>query len=67
MSRIRESDIKNYTYYFLDDTIIIKMFDPNNIIKIGDKSCKNILIYYIGYETKTTLMDILKKVMEINV
>ena len=26
------------------------MFDPKNI-KIDEKSCKNILIYYIGYVT----------------
>ena len=35
------------TYYIFDD-INIKSFDPNNI-KIDQKSCKNILIYYIGY------------------
>ena len=40
--------IKSHTYYFFDGIINIKFFDPNNI-KIDEKSCKNILIYYIGY------------------
>ena len=40
--------IKNRTYYFFDDIINIKNFDPNNI-KIDKTSYKNILIYYIGY------------------
>ena len=40
--------IKNRTYYFLNDIINIKHFDPDNI-EIDDKSYKNIFIYYIGY------------------
>ena len=40
----------NRTYYFFDDIINIKNFDPNNI-KIDEKLHKNILIYYIGYLT----------------
>ena len=43
-------DIKKRTYYFFNDIINIKKFDPNNI-KIDEKSYKNILIYYIGYVT----------------
>ena len=42
--------IKNRTYYFFNDIIIIENFDPNNI-KTDEKSYKNILIYYIGYVT----------------
>ena len=41
-------DIKNRTYYFLNDIINIEIFDPRNI-KIDEKSYKDILIYYIGY------------------
>ena len=41
---------KNCTYYFFNDIINIKIFDPNNI-KIDEKSYKYILIYYTGYET----------------
>ena len=47
---IKNINIKNHTYYFFDDIINIKDFDPNNI-KIDEKSYKNILIYYIGYVT----------------
>ena len=38
------------TYYFFDDIINIKNFDPNSI-KIDEKSYRNIFIYYIGYMT----------------
>ena len=40
--------IKNHTYYFFDDIINIKHFDPNNI-KIDEKSYKNILNYYLHW------------------
>ena len=49
-NKIKDIDIKNHTYYFLDDIINIKTFDPNNI-KIDEDSYENILIYYIGYVT----------------
>ena len=44
------ANLKNQTYYFFNDVINIKDFDPNNI-KIHGKSNKNILIYFIGYVT----------------
>ena len=47
---IKNISIKSRTYYFFDDTINIKDFDPINI-KIYKKSYKNILIYYIRYVT----------------
>ena len=40
----------NRMYQFFNDIINIETFDPNNI-KIDEKSCKNILIYYSGYAT----------------
>ena len=46
----KDIDLKNHKYYFFDDIINIKIFDPNNF-KIAEKSYKNILIYYIGYVT----------------
>ena len=46
---VKDINIKNRTYYLFNDIISIKDFDPNNI-KIDEKSYKNILIYYIGYE-----------------
>ena len=47
-NKIKDIDIKNCTYYFFNDIIYIENFSPNNI-KIDEKSCKNILIYNIGY------------------
>ena len=49
-NKVKDIDIKNGTYYFFNDNINIRNFDPNNI-KIDEKSYKNILIYYIGYVT----------------
>ena len=50
MGNIEEINIKNRTYYFFDDMINIKDFDPN-LLKIDKKLYKNIDIYYIGYIT----------------
>ena len=49
-SKVKDKDTKNRTYYFFDDIVNIKNFNPNNI-KIDEKSYKNILIYLIGYVT----------------
>ena len=49
-NKVKDIDIKNRTYYFFNDIINIKNFDPNNF-KIDGKSYKDILIYYIGYVT----------------
>ena len=48
-NKVKDTDIKNRTYYFFD-IINIKNFDLNNI-KIDKKSYKDILIYYNGYVT----------------
>ena len=45
---VKNIHIKSRTYYFSNDIINIKNFAANNI-KIDEKSCKNIIIYYIGY------------------
>ena len=44
-------NIKNRTYYFYNDLINIKDFDPT-LLKLDKKSYKIIDIYYIGYITK---------------
>ena len=49
-NKVKEINIKNRTFYFFNDIISTKSFDPNNI-KIDEKSYKNIVIYYIGYVT----------------
>ena len=50
MGKVKELNIKNQTYYFLDDMIDIKNFHLN-LLKIDKKPCKDIDIYYIGYIT----------------
>ena len=47
-NKIKDITTKNHKYYFFDDIINVKYFDPNNI-EIDKKSYKNILIKYIGY------------------
>ena len=47
MQNIKQINIKNQTYYFFDDMINIKGFDPSQI-KIDKNSYKNIGIYHIG-------------------
>ena len=47
---VKDISIKIRTYYFLNGIINIKNVDLNNT-KIDEKSYKNTLIYYIGYET----------------
>ena len=49
-NKVKDIDIKNRAYYFFNDIIRIKFFDPNNI-KIDEKSYKIVFIYYIGYVT----------------
>ena len=52
INKFNNIDIKNYyAYYFFDHIVNIKNIDPPNKIKIGEKSYKNILIYFIGYVT----------------
>ena len=43
MNSLKENNIKNRIYYFLDDMINIKDLDLNEI-KIDEKSFKNIFI-----------------------
>ena len=49
-NNVKNINIKNNTYYFFDDIINIKDFNPNNI-KIDENSYKHFLIYYIVYVT----------------
>ena len=81
MNSVRETDIKNRTYYFFNDMINIKNLDPNKI-KIDEQ-------YWVGYVTVKNVsyvkinsvnplyctdkiselksMGTLKKAMEINI
>ena len=51
MGITKQMNIKNRTYYFYNDLINIKDWDPK-LLKLDKKSYKNTDIYYIGYITK---------------
>ena len=48
MGEVKQINIKNRTYYFYNDMINIKNFEPN-LLKIDRKSYKNIGTYNTGY------------------
>ena len=50
MGKVKQTNIKNRTYYFYNDQINLKKFDAR-LLKIGKKDYKEIDIYYIGYVT----------------
>ena len=56
MGNIKEINIKNRTYHFLNDVINIEDFDIS-LLKIDNKSYKNIDNYYIGYITIRNISD----------
>ena len=56
MGNVKQINIKNRTYYFFNDMINIKDFDPI-LIKIDKKSFKNISIYHIRYITIKSISD----------
>ena len=47
----KQLNIKNRTYYFWNDLINLKDFNPK-LLKLDRKSTLDINIYYIGYVTK---------------
>ena len=51
MVTTKQLNIKNRTYYFYDDLIYLKKFDPS-LLKLDKKSSMDISICYIGYVTK---------------
>ena len=56
MGEVKQINIKNRTYYFYNDIINIKNFDPV-LLKIDRKSYKDIGIYKIGYITIKNIDD----------
>ena len=57
MANIKQTNIKNYTYYFSNDMINIKGFNSSLLI-VDKKSNENIGIHNIGYITKNKLLII---------
>ena len=47
MGEVKQISIKNRTYYFYNDMINLKNFEPN-LLRIDRKSYKNIGVYNIG-------------------
>ena len=56
MGEVKQIEIKNRTYYFYNNMINLKNFEPN-LLKIDKKSYKNIGIYNIGYITIKKIDD----------
>ena len=50
MGEVRDLNIKNWTYYYIDDIICIRKFEPN-LLKIDKKLHKVFDIYFIDYNT----------------
>ena len=50
MGETKQINIKNQTYYFYNDCIDLKDFDPR-LLKVDKKDYNEIDIYYIGYVT----------------
>ena len=50
MGKVKQTKIKNQTYYLYNDIINIEKFD-SNLLKRNKKHYTEIDIYYIGYIT----------------
>ena len=50
MGKIKQINIKNWTYYFYNNQINLKDFDAR-LLKVDRKDYKEIDIYYTGYVT----------------
>ena len=64
MGEVKQINIKNRSYYYLNDIIDIKQFDVR-LLKIDKKSYKGIGIYNIGYITKKKIDDC-EKIYSVN-
>ena len=56
MGKIKQTEIKNWTYYFYSNITNIEKFNWN-LLKIDKKSYKDIDRYYIGYITIKKISD----------
>ena len=56
MGQDKQLNIKNQTYYFFDDMIDIRNFQPN-LLKIDKKPYKDYDIYYMCYVTMKKFND----------
>ena len=56
MGKVKQIELKNWTYCFYNDINSIEEFN-SSLLKIDKKSCKDIDIYYIGYITIKKIGD----------
>ena len=56
MLTVKQTNIKNWTYYFYNDIIDLENFD-SSLLKLDKKSYKDIGIYNIGYITIKKIGD----------
>ena len=56
MGKVKQINIKNWTYYFYNDQTDLKDFDAR-LLKVDKKDYKEIDIYYIGYVTAKTIAN----------
>ena len=58
MEELRQMNIKNWTYYFYNDIIDFDEFDENKI-KTDKKGFNDLGIYFLGYEYKKKLQNVM--------
>ena len=56
MGKVKQINIKSWTYYFHNDQIDLKDFDAR-LLKVDKKDYKEIDIYYIGYVNVETIAN----------
>ena len=56
MDTTKQINIENWTYYFYNDIIDLENFDAR-LLKIDEKSYKDINIFNIGYVTKKKIIN----------
>ena len=56
MGKVKQAEIKNWTYYLYNDIINLKNFE-SNLLEIDKKHYQGIDIYYIGYITIKKIGD----------
>ena len=59
MGEIKQINIKNWSFYFYNGIINLDEFDGSKI-KVHKKNFNDIDIYYLGYEYKKKLQNVMK-------
>ena len=62
MEEIKQINIKSRTYYFYNHITNLDELDDSNI-KVDKKKFNDIDIYYLGYEYKKKLQNVIKEIV----